>query len=275
MAPPNKRKKRLRHQLARLLFSLQSMVSSSLLTSPVKVPVPTLLYRERVGERSRSLVVLLPGKGSRGEDFERRGFVRAARDRCLGADLLAVDLHYGYYLQGTFRERLWKDVVEPAGARGYEQICLLGISMGASGALGLAREHPGSLSNLILVAPFLGPPAVVEEIDRAGGLDRWSPGTPGLASPFEAFFVKNWEWVQGRTSTPEAPPRILLAFGEQDRFAATHRLLARALPPSQVFTVPGRHEWKTWKTLWEKMLDAGVLPCREGEKGDTPGVMAR
>ena len=86
MAPPNKRKKRLRHQLARLLFSLQSMVSSSLLTSPVKVPVPTFLYRERVGERSRSLVVLLPGKGSRGEDFERRGFVRAARDRCLGAD---------------------------------------------------------------------------------------------------------------------------------------------------------------------------------------------
>ena len=213
MAPPNKRKKRLRHQLARLLFSLQSMVSSSLLTSPVKVPVPTLLYRERVGERSRSLVVLLPGKGSRGEDFERRGFVRAARDRCLGAVLLAVDLHYGYYLQGTFRERLWKDVVEPAGAQGYEQICLLGISMGASGAL--------------------------------------------------------------RTSTPEAPPRILLAFGEQDRFAATHRLLARALPPSQVFTVPGRHEWKTWKTLWEKMLNAGVLPCREGERGDTPGVMAR
>lgn len=62
-----------------------------------------------------------------------------------------------------------------------------------------------------------------------------------------------WRFVQAQP----AHSRLLhLGFGRDDRFAAAHRLMADALPPDATDVVPGGHDWRTWKTLWENFLDS-------------------
>jgi pimeloyl-ACP methyl ester carboxylesterase len=252
-------RRKLRNHLARILFSLQSFRSASFFTPAVKIPVPVFLDQAHPGERARDLVVLLPGKGSRGKDFRKKGFMASARAAGLEADLEAVDLHFGYYLKGIFLERLWKDVIEPAREQGYQEIHLVGISMGAAGALGLARSHPESVAGVVLIAPFLGPADLVETIQAEGGLEAWSPATPAGAGEFEAFFTANWEMMKSLASESATGPSLTLAFGEADRFARSQRLLASALPPGRVFTAPGGHRWGTWKALWSRLLQGDVF----------------
>lgn len=248
-----------RHLLERLLFPIRSFVSARLLLPPASAPVPTTLHRASAAGRSRQLVILLPGKGSRGKDFVHRGFVAAARDHRVAADLMAVDLHFGYYLKGDPLERLRHDVLEPARAAGYAAIHLAGISMGAAGALALARQHPGEFASLLLMGPFLGPGVLIEEIAAAGGLGRWAPSAASLSGSFEPYFARNWEYLRSLAADPAAPP-LLLAFGTADRFAAAQRLLAESLPPGRVFTLPGGHDWTAWRLLWDAILSQGAFP---------------
>ena len=52
------------------------------------------------------------------------------------------------------------------------------------------------------------------------------------------------------------PGRLHLGYGREDRFAASHRLMAAALSTESVDTVPGGHEWPAWRHLWGNFLDA-------------------
>lgn len=245
----------LRHLPERFLFRIRS-----LFLPPASAPVPTTFYPAPAAGPGRSdrQVVLLPGRGSRAKHFERRGFVAAAREHRLAADLVAVDLHFGYYLRGDPPERLRQDVLEPARAAGYAEIHLVGISIGAAAAVALARDNPGRIAGILLMGPFLGPEAMIEEI-AAAGLARWSPGAAGLSGSFEPFFARNWEYLRRSARDPSAPP-VLLAFGASDRYAAGQRLLAESLPPERVLTVPGGHDWATWGKLWDRILARGAFP---------------
>jgi hypothetical protein len=49
--------------------------------------------------------------------------------------------------------------------------------------------------------------------------------------------------------------KVVLGFGREDRFADQCRVLADVLLPERVFTVPGGHDWATWKKLWIKATD--------------------
>src|SRR5262245_54981319 len=119
-------RRKLRYRMAEILFPLQSFLFASLLTPVVKIPVPVTLDRARAGERARSLVIFLPGRSSRGDDFKREGFLADARKAGISADLETADLHYGYYLKGISVERLWLDIVQPAREQGYRDIRLVG-----------------------------------------------------------------------------------------------------------------------------------------------------
>ena len=242
-----------RYLLDRILLGIQSF-----LLPPASSPVATTTYRSPGSFRSNRLVVLLPGRGSRARHFERHGFGTAAREHRLAADLMAVDLHFGYYLKADPLERLRRDVLEPAEAAGYAEIILVGISVGSAGAVGLARENPGRVGGIILMGPFLGPDVMIEEI-AAAGLARWSPSAASLAGSFEPFFARNWEYLRRSVSDPSAPP-LLLACGASDRYAAGQRLLAEALPPARVLTLPGGHDWATWERLWKSILSREAIP---------------
>ena len=61
-------------------------------------------------------------------------------------------------------------------------------------------------------------------------------------------------WLQTQLAQPKAAPALYLGYGQADRFAAGHRMLAELLPPAHVAVVPGGHDWQSWAVLWRQLL---------------------
>jgi pimeloyl-ACP methyl ester carboxylesterase len=170
---------------------------------PATIPMPAERYAGAPSTERRLL--LLPGRGDRSVDFERHGFIAAAREAGISADIVAADAHLGYYHDRSVAERLVTDLLAPTGAHPYTVTFAAGISLGGLGSLILAREYPDAVQGLVLIAPYLGPDELVAEIDAAGGLAAWTPRRTG---DFEGV----WQWLKGY-STGEARPSHYLAFG--------------------------------------------------------------
>jgi pimeloyl-ACP methyl ester carboxylesterase len=242
------------------LFALLALVLAG--TSPgcgvfraARAPMPAVTL-EQGAPAAECLVVLLPGRFDRPEDFAGRGFAAMAARAGLEARVVAVDAHIGYYRERTAVERLRQDVVLPALAAGRTEIWLAGISLGGLGALAYAREHPDEIAGVVALSPYLGRGEVLGEIEQAGGLARWSPAAPAADEPFTRPL---WRWLR-RYADGEGPVPILLGYGRDEYLARGHRLLAAELPGEQVFVIDGGHDWKTWTPLWQRILAAG--PCR-------------
>jgi pimeloyl-ACP methyl ester carboxylesterase len=249
-----------------LSIPLAAIFCGCFVPRPTTIPVPTIRYPVRPEGKARTLVIFLPGRKSEGGDFDREGFIRMARERGVDADLIEADLHWGYYLEGSYSERLWEDVVRPARAAGYRKIWLVGISLGGSGALGFTREHPGTLAGLVLLSPYLGPPAMSKEIRKAGGLRRWKPAAPAAPGTFERFFEEIWGTLKRLTVERRTSPILYLGYGRNERLAPSHALLAESLPAQRVIRVPGEHRWGTWKALWAELLARHPFDTSGAEK---------
>jgi S-formylglutathione hydrolase FrmB len=169
--------------------------------------------------------------------------------------MLLVDAHLGYYAARTVLERLRQDVIGPARAR-YEAICLIGISMGGLGALLYAARYPGHVTDVALLAPFVGEAPIIEDITAAGGPRSWSP-SPAVELEYQEEL---WSWLKAYDPARRAYPRVVLGYGLQDRTVPGLGLLAGVLPGDHVFTSSGRHDWRTWTRLWRAMLPT-VLPA--------------
>ncbi len=210
-----------------------------------------------VSKRGRTLFIFLPGRGTTGQDFERQGFLDTLIRLHPNADAVTVDLSLPYYLQRTATRHLHDDIIAPARARGYRRVWLVGCSIGGFGAITYVHEHPGEISGIVALAPYLGKKDVVREIESAGGLDRWQPKQPLAADDFERQL-----WLAIRAERFDAPGRVplVLGYGAGDRFAYGHHLLAAQLPPDHVFKVFGFHDWATWHRLWREILDSPVSP---------------
>lgn len=199
------------------------------------------------GSVAPTRIVCLPGAYHAPEDFLTSGFDRSVRDRRLAIDLLFVDVEMQYLGDRSALERLHQDIVLPARSAGCRTLWFAGISLGGFIALDYAASHPGQLDGLCLLAPYLGNRMLTGEIARARSLTAWSAGE--LADSDEERRI--WRFVQ---TLPDHSRLLHLGFGRYDRFAAAHRLLAAALPPDATDVVPGGHDWRTWKTLWENFL---------------------
>ena len=209
-----------------------------------------------------TLLVLLPGAYSDPQEFEREGFVAAVRKRNLAVDVQRVDAHLGYYGNGSIVERLHDDVMAPARANGYRSIWIVGISVGGFGGMIYAENRPGELAGLVTLAPYLGERLTSTGIDNAGGLARWYPPVGPLdMTQREPRELRLWRWLQGYgTSQPADRPPLWLGYGDSDRFAFSHRLLAAVLPADRVATTPGGHDWPEWRRLWHSLLPRLPLP---------------
>jgi pimeloyl-ACP methyl ester carboxylesterase len=194
-------------------------------------------------------VLLLPAAYTTLEDFAREGFVRAVRERVLPVDLVFVELKLQHLTDRTILRRLRHEIVLPARALGCRSIWLGGISLGGFVALAYAERYLQEIDGLCLFAPYLGNHMVVSEIERANGVDGWTPGE--LADDDDERRI--WRFIKQQRSRPS---RLHLGFGSDDRFAHSHRLMAAALAPQNVDIVPGGHEWPAWRRLWENFLDA-------------------
>jgi pimeloyl-ACP methyl ester carboxylesterase len=199
-------------------------------------------------KKSRSVVIMLPGRGDRASSFEKYGFEQAGRQH--GFDTIAVDAHVGYYIQRNLIPRLHEDVVLQAKQAGYERIWLLGISMGGLGSLLYASSHPDLVDGVILLAPFLGEEDSIQEIRRAGGLSSWESS----GSVLEPYQVQMWSWLKSQTQSSGGTP-VILAYGSEDQMAANYDLLLSELPTASTYTRPGGHKWKVWRPLWMQVAN--------------------
>jgi pimeloyl-ACP methyl ester carboxylesterase len=201
-------------------------------------------------QTSKVLVVCLPGIGDIADDFNSYGFATAlgAPEAC--ADVVAVDAHYGYYAARTVHDRLTRDVIAPARQSGYREIWLTGVSLGGFGALSYAMREPGAVTGLILLAPYLGPPAVIQEISAAGGLQHWEPES----IHHDDYGRVLWHMIKQHWLRAPDALETYLGFGQGDWLAPGNQLLADILPSDHVFVVPGGHEWRTWRRLWDQIM---------------------
>jgi pimeloyl-ACP methyl ester carboxylesterase len=193
-------------------------------------------------------MVWLPGAYHAAQDFLTAGFAEAVRSRRAALDLVFVDMELAHVGDRSALQRLRTDIVLPARAAGVP-IWLGGISLGGLFALDYAASHPDELDGLCLFAPYLGNRLLTAEIARAPGLGRWQPGE--LAETDEERRI--WRYIKSRNA--DSRP-LHLGFGQNDRFAEAHALLAAALPAGSVDVIAGGHEWSTWSRLWENFLDA-------------------
>jgi S-formylglutathione hydrolase FrmB len=161
----------------------------------------------------------------------------------------------GYYVGGTVWDRLAEDVVGPARKRGYQQVWLAGISMGGMGSLMYARHHPGELSGVMAMAPYLGDGTLVKRIRQDGGLAHWKAPPRAIIVKEDNYQAELWRWLQAVTRGAEPGPPLYLGFGRGDRLAPAAQLLAAELPADHVFETPGGHAWGPWAEQWTAFLD--------------------
>ena len=240
------RLRRLNRQLTCLLARCFDVCSCLI---PAKEPIRSKYYKHN-GNRSEQLLIFLPGIGDLPEDYEINGFIDAVRQSEISIDMAVADLHFGYYLTRTAIERLREDVVLPAREMGYKQISLAGISLGGFGALYYAMYHPEDIFRLYLLAPYLGEESIIAELSDAGGAKQWKS-----EKVMESDYTRRlWQWLKDYSEGEKRFPRLYLGYGLQDNFARANELLADLLPRERIYAIDGRHDWYTWKRLWNKFV---------------------
>ena len=238
--------------LASLLLSLPACS-----LRPAPIPMAHTLTPGAAPGPARCLLVMLPGAGDRMGAFADEGFVQAIQASGASVDVVAADATMGYYYRGILGDRLERDVLARYRG-GHEHIWVLGVSMGGFGSFHYTQQHPAQVAGIIALAPWLGDRKLGQEIQRAGGLARWTPDPPAPLTKSN-FQRQLWSWLHARTAPgaqgPDAPgPTILLGYGDDDRLAPQDRLLADALPADQTFHVPGGHDWPVWRDLLRSAL---------------------
>jgi len=196
----------------------------------------------------RVLLVMLPAAGAAAADFAAHGFVADAQAGRVAVDVAAVQPDLSLYLDGGIAAALHEQIVRPAQAKGYRRIWLTGISLGGMGALLYAAAHAAAIEGLILLAPFLGTKGTIAALAKAGGIAGLQPG---ITTATEQILL---DWLRDHLASGGQKPAIYLGYGEEDRFAPGHKLLADVLAPDRVAVLPGGHDWECWSALWRQLL---------------------
>jgi pimeloyl-ACP methyl ester carboxylesterase len=217
---------------------------------PITVPIETE-WLAGTEQPHRILLIYLPGNGDAADAFKRNGLLSQLHDRNIMVDVLGVNAHLGYYRNGSIIERLKQDVIEPAKKRGYDRIWLVGNSLGAYGSIIYAARYPADVSGVVLLGAYAGDRGIIREIEHAGGLPAWDPGTIETRD----WDRQLWSWLKQYEGHASEHPLIYLGYGRWDRFTYAQDLVATVLPADRVVVVAGGHDWSTWKKAWGLLLE--------------------
>lgn len=219
--------------------------------SRAATPIPVLEYGRMDASEHKNLLILLRGLGGSSEDFDKHGLIQQVRARHLPFDISVPDAHFGYYKSRTLEERLREDVIQPARQKGYQQIWLAGFSMGGLGSLFYLKFYKNDVDGVILVSPFMGWESILNRIEASGGIHHWKPKPDS-----DNWQHLIWGWVKTYTDAPDLYPPIFLGYGTQDGMTGKGpALLSAALQKDRVFTIKGRHDYKTFISIWNEHLD--------------------
>lgn len=213
-------------------------------------------------QASTQLWVMLPGAYMKPADFVEAGFAAAVHRRGLPHDIELLEADVGEVADGSALAFLQSYLRPDGDAAGARRICLLGISLGAHLALAcLAGASAGRgqaqaaarIDATCLLAPYLGPRDIIDEVGAAGAFDSWHPACAAEAD----IDRRIWQWLRREAGAHD----LYLGYGSEDRFAKAHALMAQALPASRVDVQPGGHTWPVWTGLWNRHLDQ-AYDCR-------------
>lgn len=189
------------------------------------------------------LLVFLPGAYMQPKDFIAAGLVAAVRGSALPWDIALCGYNVAEIATGAALDHLHAEVVDPSPV----PVTLCGISLGGLLATTHAARWPHSRADaLCLLAPYPGPYPVTSGVLAADRLAAWQPG----AIADDDVDRRAWRWWQQEA----ARTRTFLAWGADDRFAASHRRMAEALPPGSACEQHGGHDWPTWTALFAAWL---------------------
>lgn len=236
------------------LLVLVAFCAASCYLRPASVPMPAVRHAAPAGD-ARGLVVFLPGLSDGPDDYVANGFVDLVHELRPDFDVLAVDAHFGYYRAMSVTDRLYEDHLASVRDR-YDEIWLVGISMGGLGSSLFAARHEGLVDGVVLLAPYMGDPEVFGEVKEAGGLASWSPpdGWRDLSKRSKSGFYELWNWYRGYAAAPTRSPSMFIGYGSEDRLRVPNELLAEALPEDHVLVRPGGHKWVVWKPIFAELL---------------------
>ena len=228
------------------------LLGACMLPRPTLDTLPTIQYPSISGQKTDTLLIMLPGIQDNMHDFATQGLVSLVNTHQPQWDMVAVDAHFGYYKERSIIARLSEDVIKPAQANGYSHIWLTGPSLGGFGSLLYAcRDNASIIDGVITIAPYLGESDILKDIESAGGAEKWKAADAG-----EIIERELWTCLRDGIR-----PQIWLGWGTKDRLRRGNRLLADLLPSDHVFNTPGGHRWSVWLQLWEQ-----VLPALDGGK---------
>jgi hypothetical protein len=245
-----------------LLPFLCLLLSGCIAMRSTEGPMNILEDRLSCEKRPKTLIVFLPGAREVPEDLVREGFVKAVRQRSIQADMQIVDSHYAFFTKLEIVDRLEKEVVLPARAKGYSQIWFTGISLGGFGTLiygaSQAKANPAAREKMFdgffVMAPYMGEKKVWEAI-KAQGLTNWRAPDKG------DFSTDLWRWLSSYSVAGDKfLPSPYIGYGTEDFLAPPNRIFGSILPPERHMQVPGGHDWPPWKVLWADWLDKAPLP---------------
>jgi pimeloyl-ACP methyl ester carboxylesterase len=208
------------------------------------------------GSGADVLLVMVPGMGMTAWDFEAEGMNDLVRQTGWPISVAIVDPGANAYLDGTLESRLLDGIEAVRRDAGAVRVWLAGISLGCQAILRCVRMQPGLAEGLILLTPYLASTGLIAEVGQAGGLLPWATANAGRMEPERALLT----WLA--TMPPEALPPILVGRALEDRFARTAALLAELLPPDRVISVPGAHDWTSWRALWRLVLERNPFEQR-------------
>ncbi len=208
-----------------------------------------LSYLAQPRQHAETLVILLPGAYHLPEDFIKEGFVTAVQERQLPIDLMMAELSFHHIADQTALTEIDTHLIQPALSKGYKNIWLAGISIGGYVTIAYANRYPAKLAGLLLLAPYPGNRITTGEIAQAGGIMEWLPE----AVADDDTELGNWRWLKANANAKDI--EIHLGYGEDDRFAKSHFMMAQALPVAHVDRISGGHVWPVWLCLWHNFLD--------------------
>ena len=221
--------------------------------------VPLTTQKILSGTKTSNLLIMFPGINSSGSDFIDFGFIEPFQEKYNNVDIILVDTRLAYVEAGNISERIQNEIIVPAYAKGYDNIWLVGVSLGGFSSLLYNRDFAENVNGIVLIAPYLGDLYSVSDLIDHPSPKKWSLDNKNSTDRSIRF----WRYLLTLTKPNkdnELKTDLFIAYGDKDRSSQLHQLLASQIKKENVYiNEDGGHNWISWKPLWINMLDHKVF----------------